>query len=78
MKRGLITDLDGFFSEVYQLRDELNDFGKSVSTEALTTIVDGLLAGKYLTVKIQATRDPDLSLGKIESMIKTTFIKGIE
>ena len=49
------TDPDVFLSEVFQLRDELNDLGKVVSTERFTTIVlDALPTEKYLTIKIQA------------------------
>ena len=56
-------DPDVFLSERYQLRDELSDLGKAVSTERLTTIIlDALTAEKYPTIKIQAISDPDLSL----------------
>ena len=61
------TDFDAFLSEVYQLRNELSDLVEVMSTELLTTIVlDALPVGKYLTIKIQAIRDPDLYLGEVE------------
>ena len=45
-----------------------------VSTERLITIIlDALPAEKYLTIKIQATKDPDLSSDEIESMIKSIY-----
>ena len=59
-------DSDVFLSERYQLRDELSDLGKAVFTERLTAIVlDALTAEKYPTIKIQAIRDPGLSLKEI-------------
>ena len=68
------TDPDVFLSEVHQLRDEVRNLGKVVSTERLTTIIlDALPAEEYSTIKFQPIRDPDLSLEEIMSIIKTFF-----
>ena len=47
------------FSEVFQLRDELNGLGEDVSDEHLTTIIlDALLEEVYSIIKNWRTRDP--------------------
>ena len=49
------------------------------STERLTTIIlDALSAEKYLTVKLEAIRDPDLSLEQIQRMVRTIFMNHSE
>ena len=68
-------DLDVFLSEVFQLRDALNELGEVVSNEGLTTIIiDALPEEMYFTVKVQSTSDPDLWLEEIVSMTKSIFI----
>ena len=53
-------DLDGFLSEVLQLRDKLSDLGEVVSNERLTIIIlDVLSEEKYATIKVPSTIDPD-------------------
>ena len=55
------VDPDVFLSEVFQLRDELDDLGETVTDERLTTIIlDVLPEEMYSTVKIQSARGPDL------------------
>ena len=57
------TDPDAFLSEINQICDELGILDKTVSTECLTTItLDALPAETYSTAKLEAIRDPDLSL----------------
>ena len=58
------TDSDVILSEINQIRDELNVLDGAVSTERLTTIILDALPAEimYSTVKIEAIRDPDLSL----------------
>ena len=64
------TDPDVFLSEINQIRDEFGVLDDTVSTERLTTIVlDALPAEMYSTVKLEAIRDPDLSLEQIQRMI---------
>ena len=54
-----------FLSEINQLCEELSDLDQAVSTERLAIIIfDALQAEKYSTIKLEATRDPDLSLEK--------------
>ena len=66
------TDLDIFLSETNQIRDELSVLDETVSTERLTTIIlDVLPAEVYSTVKLEAIRDPDLSLEQIQRMMRT-------
>ena len=60
------TDLDVLLSKTYQLRDGFSNLDEVVSTERLTTIIlDALPAERYSNIKIQATRDPGLSLEDI-------------
>ena len=48
------TDTDVFFSEMYQLGDELSDLDEMVPIERLTPILFyALPAEKYSTIKIQ-------------------------
>ena len=73
------TDTDVFMSEMNQIRDELGVFGETVSTERLTTIIlDALPAEMYSTVKLEAVRDPNLSLEHIQRMTRTIFINHSE
>ena len=68
-----------FLSEVFQLRDELNGFGKTATNERLTTIILGALSEEmYSTVKMQSMRGPDLGLEEIMGMMKTIFINHSE
>ena len=54
-------DHDVFLSEVFQLRDELNDLGEVVSNERLTTIIlDALPEERYSKLKAQSIKDPRL------------------
>ena len=47
---GSYIDPDVFLSEVLQLRDELSDFGETVSNERLTNIIlDALPGERYST-----------------------------
>ena len=73
------TDPDVFRSEINQIRDELGVFDEIVSTERLTTtILDALPAEMYLIVKLEAVRDPDLSLEHIQRIMRTIFINHSE
>ena len=61
-----------FLPKTNQIQDELSVLEKSVSTERLTTIIlDALTAEMYSTVKIEAIRDPELSLEQIQRMMRT-------
>ena len=60
------TDPVIFLSEINQLRNELSDWDKVVSTEHLTTIILDALPGEiYSTIKLEVKRDPDFSLEQI-------------
>ncbi|CAN0410988.1 unnamed protein product, partial [Ascophyllum nodosum] len=62
------SDIDPnvFLSEVFQLREELDDLGEKITDESLTTIILDVLPEEiYSSVKIQSIRDPDLGLEKI-------------
>ena len=73
------TDPDVFLSEINQIRDELDVLGETVSTERLTTIIlDALPAEMYSTVKLEAIRDPDLSVEQIQRVMRTIFINHSE
>ena len=73
------TDPDVFLSEQNQIRHELGVLDETVSTECLTTIIlDALPAEIYSTVKLEAIRDPDLSLEHIQRMMRTIFINHLE
>ena len=75
----LDTDPDVFLSEINQARDELSVLDETVSTERLITItLDVLSAEIYSTVKLDAMRDPDLSLEQIQRMMRTIFISHSE
>ena len=75
----LDTDPDVFLSEINQVRDELGVLDETVSTERLTTTIhDALPAEMYSTVKLEAIRDPDLSLEHIQRMMRTLFINHSE
>ena len=70
----LDTDTDVFLSEINQIRDKLGVLDETVSTEGLTTTIhDALPAEMYSTVKLEAIRDPDLSLEQIQRMMRTLF-----
>ena len=73
---------DVFLSERNQIRNELSVLDETVSTEHLNTIIlDALLAEMYLTVKLEAIRDLDLSLEQIrtddENDLHQSFEKGV-
>ena len=73
------TDRDVFLSEICQIRNELIVLDEAASTERLPTIIlDALPAEMYSTVKLEATRDPDLSLEPIQRVIRTVFINHSE
>ena len=60
------TDPDLFLSEMHHIRDELGVLDETGPIEHLTTIIlDALPAEIYSTVKLEAIRDPDLSLEQI-------------
>ena len=68
-----------FLSEVFQLRDELNDLGEIATDERLTNIIlDALLEEMYSKVKMQSVRGPELELEEIIGKIKTIFINHSE
>ena len=70
------TDPDVFLSKINQIRDELTVLDKVVSTQRLTTMtLDALSAEMYSIRKLEAIRDPDLSLEQIQRMTRTIFIK---
>ena len=72
-------DPDMFLSNVFQLRDKLNDLDEVVTDERLTTIIlDALPEEMYSTVKMQSVKDPELGLEEIVSMTKTIFINHSE
>ena len=69
-------DLDVFFSEVFQLRDELNDLSETVTGECLTSIIlDALSEEIYSIAKMQSGRDPNIGLEKIIGMMKSSVPK---
>ena len=69
------TNVDVFLSEINQIRDELGVLDETLSTERLTTIIlDAFPAEMYPTVKLEAVRDPNLSLEQIQRMMRTIFI----
>ena len=72
-------DPDVFLSEVFQLRGELNELGKTIiADERLTTIfLDALLEEMYSTVEMQC-KGPRLGLEEIIGMMKTIFINRSE
>ena len=73
------TDPDVFLSEINQVRDELSVLDETVSTERLPTILlDALPAEMYSTVKLEAIRDPDLSLEHIQRIMRTSFVNHSE
>ena len=73
------TDPDIFLSKISQIRDELGVLDKTVSTERLTTVIlDVLPTEMHSTVKLEAIRDPDLSLEQIQRMMRTIFINHSE
>ena len=67
-------DPDVFLSKTNKTRDEHSVLDEEVSTERLTTIIlDVLPAEMHSTVKLEAIRDPNLSLEHIQRMIRTIF-----
>ena len=72
-------DPDVCFSEVFQLRDELNELGEVFFNERLTAIIlDALPEEMYSTIEVQSIRDSDLGLEDITTMTKTIFINHSE
>ena len=70
-----VTDLDMFLSEIFQLRDELIDFGEAVSDERLATVILYALPEEmYSILQMRSTIDPELGFEEIISIIKTIFI----
>ena len=62
-------------SERNQLRDELSNLNKVVSTECLTTIIlDTVPTEKYSTTQFETIKNPNLILEHIQRMMKTIFI----
>ncbi|CAN0068000.1 unnamed protein product, partial [Sphacelaria rigidula] len=51
------------------LRDELVHIGEPISDERLTDIIVEGLTSEYDQVKYNAERDPDLSIGDIETTL---------
>ena len=72
------TDPDVFLSEINQICNELGALDETKSTERLITIIDALPADMYSTVKLEAIRDPDLSLEQIQRMMRTISINHSE
>ena len=73
------TDPGVFLSEINQIRDELGILDETISTECLTTMtLDEFPAEMYSTVKLEAIRDPDLSLEHIQQMMRTIFLNHSE
>ena len=73
------TDPDVFLSEINQICNELGALDETISTERLTTIIiDVLPADMYSTVKLEAIREPGLSLKQIQQMMRTIFINHSE
>ena len=74
------TDPDVCLSEIIRIRDELSDLDEVISTERSTTIsLDALPAEMYSTIKLEAIRDPDLTLEQIQRMMmRTIFINHSE
>ena len=50
------TDYDVFMSEIYQLRDQVNDLDEVVPTEHLATVIIDALPAENIRHKIQAKR----------------------
>ena len=72
-------DPDAFLSETNQIRDELGVLDETVSMVRLTvTILDALPAEMYSTVKLEAIRNPDLSLEHIQRIMRMIFINHSE
>ena len=72
-------DPDVFLSEVFQVCDELDDLGETVTDERLTTIIlDALPEDMHSTVKMQSVRVLDLGLEGIIGMMKTIFVNHSE
>ncbi|CAM9980923.1 unnamed protein product, partial [Sphacelaria rigidula] len=67
-------DPDVFLSNIYQIKDELNNMNESVSDERLTDIIIEGLADDYSQIKYDAERDPDLSLSQIESTMRNSYV----
>ena len=73
------NDPDVFLSDINQIYNELGALDETISTERLTTIIlDALPSEMYSTVKLEAIRDPDLSLDQVQRMMRTIFINHSE
>ena len=66
-------DPDTFLSRVYQLRDELENAGETVSEERMTDIVLEGLTSDYDLIKYNAERDPDLSIQDIDMTMRNMY-----
>ena len=66
-------DPDTFLSRVYQLRDELENAGETVSEERLTDIVLEGLTSDYAMIKYNAECDPDISIQDIETTMRNMY-----
>ena len=75
-----MTLIDVFLSEgVFQVRDELDDLGETVTNERLTTtFLDALPEDMYSIVKMQSIKAPDLGLEEIMDMMKNISINHSE
>ncbi|CAN0450095.1 unnamed protein product [Ascophyllum nodosum] len=73
------TDPVVFLSDINQICNELGALDETISTERMTTIIlDALPGDMYSTVKLEAIRDPDLSLEQTQRMMRTIFINHSE
>ena len=70
-------DPDTFLSRVYQLRDELENAGETVSEKRMTDIVLEGLTSDYDLIKYNAERDPDLSIQDIEMTMRNMYANRI-
>ena len=73
------TDPHVFLSEINKIRNKLGVLDETASSEGSTTIIlDALPHEMYSTVKLEAIRDPGLSLEQIQQMMITVFINPSE
>ena len=67
-------DPDAFLSEVFKLRDELDDLGEVVSNEHLTAIILEALPNNQQFKNKRLEIGPCLCLEEITNTVKTIFI----